>query len=282
MEREMPGEDSEIDRDREAHRKFYDAGVSALISAAWGGNLHMGLFATPEEPLGDAQLRTKSYLAKAAGIRSGTSVIEAACGVGTTACYLASVHDASVHATNISEDQLRLAAVRTADAGLSAKITFAFADYHDLGGPDDHYDVWWCQEALLYATARDRVFREAARVVRPGGRIVFTDLTLSRGIPAEERLAFGTSIRAFHLWDINDYDTLFAQQGMRVLERQDWSSHVAPTFAAVARQLESVKAAFVSRIGEEPVRGTQERIKRQLDMAMSGHLGCCFYALAVA
>jgi sarcosine/dimethylglycine N-methyltransferase len=278
----MSAENTEIDKDREAHTAFYDARVSALIAAAWGGSLHMGLFETPNQPLGEAQLRMKSYLAQAAGVGFGTSVIETACGVGATACYLASAYGASVRATNISEDQLRLAAKRAADAGLSNKITFAVADYHDLGGPDKRYDVWWCQEALLYATDRMRVFREATRVVRPGGRIVFTDLTLSRNLPEQERLAFGTNIRAFHMWDINDYDRLFAAERFRVIERQDWSSHVAPTFAAVAQQLEAIKDEFAGRIGKDAILGMQGRLRRQLEMAQANHLGCCFYALAVA
>lgn len=278
----MPVEGTAITEDREAYNKFYDAGVSALIAAAWGGHLHMGLFTAPDQTFADAQRQMKDYLAKAGSVGPGTSVIEAACGVGATACYLASTHGASVHATNISEDQLRLAAKRAEDAGLSGKITFAVADYHDLGGPDHLYDLWWCQEALLYATDRAKVFGEAQRVVRPGGRILFTDLTLSRDLPEQERLAFGNSIRAFHLWDIQDYDRLFVEKGIRVIERQDWSSHVAPTFAAVMRQLEAIKADFIEHAGEDAIRGTQNRLRLQFEMAERNQLGCCFYLLAAS
>jgi SAM-dependent methyltransferase len=160
-------------------------------------------------------------------------------------------------------------------------VSFAFADYHDLGGPPDFYDCWMCQEALLYAADRARVFSEARRVVRPGGRIVFTDLTLSKDLPIDERRAFGADIRAPHLWAIEDYDRLLSEMDFTVLERHDWTPHAALTFAAVARNLAAVRADFASRIGEDSVRGTEFRIARQLEMARAGHLGWCFFALEV-
>jgi sarcosine/dimethylglycine N-methyltransferase len=272
---------SKIDSGREAYRKFYDTELSKLLSAIWGGSLHMGLFSEPGEPLPVAQERLKSCLARAAALKAGQRVMEAACGEGATALYLARNYDVHVHATNISEAQLAEAGSRARAEGLADKVSFAFADYHDLGGPPDLYDCWVCQEALLYAADRARVFSEARRVVRPGGRIVFTDLTLSKALPIDERRAFGVDIRAPHLWAIEDYDRLLSEMDFSVLERHDWTPHAALTFAAVARNLAAVRGDFASRIGEESVRGTEFRIARQLEMARAGHLGWCFFALEV-
>ena len=47
---------SQVDTDRDNYRKFYDTELSALLSAIWGGNLHMGLFAEADEPLPRAEL----------------------------------------------------------------------------------------------------------------------------------------------------------------------------------------------------------------------------------
>jgi sarcosine/dimethylglycine N-methyltransferase len=273
--------DSPIAADREIYRRFYDTQLSGLLSVIWGGSLHLGLFSGPEEPLNHAQSRVKDHMACAAGLKPGQHAIEAACGVGTTALHLARAYGVQVRATNIAQAQLDEGAERARVAGLSDRVTFAFADYHDLGGPSSIYDCWWCQEALLYATDRARVLAEARRVVRRGGHIVFTDLTLSTALPPAEREAFMTDIRAPHLWTIEDYDRLLAKMNFAVLERQDWSAHAAPSFAAVARALSQVRADFALQIGEELVRGTEFRIARQLDMAKAGHLGWCFYALEV-
>jgi hypothetical protein len=118
-------------------------------------------------------------------------------------------------------------------------------------------------------------------VVKPGGRIVFTDLTLSQSLPEKERLRFMSEIRAVHLWSIEEYDGLLAGMNFQILERKEWNQHAAWTFTAVARNLAAVRAEFTQRIGEGAVRATEHRIGLQLDMARAGNLGWCFYALKV-
>lgn len=270
---------SQVDTDRDNYRKFYDTELSALLSAIWGGNLHMGLFAEADDPLPRAQQRTKDYMARAADLAAGQRVLEVACGAGATAIHLARSYGVNVDATNIAQAQLAEAAANARAANVSDKVSFAFADYHHVPGASGAYDCWWCQEALLYATDRMQVFSEACRVVKPGGRVVFSDLTLSDRLASNERQKFASDIRAPHLWQIEDYDGLFARMGVKVIERQDWSSHVAMTFAAVARNLAAVRGQFAQRIGEETVSGTEFRIARQWEMARAGHLGWCFYAL---
>jgi sarcosine/dimethylglycine N-methyltransferase len=273
--------DAAIAAEQDAYRRFYDTALSELLSAIWGGNLHMGLFERPDDSLASAQLCMKDHMVRHAGLQPGQEVFEAACGVGATAIHLARNYGVSVKATNIAQAQLEEGAERVRRAGLADRVSFAFADYHDLGGEDASHDCWWCQEALLYATDRRQVFAEARRVVKPGGKIVFTDLTLSHKLVPEERRSFMSDIRAPHLWAIEDYDRLLSDMNFTVAQRQDLSPHVALTFAAVARNLANVRSDFAERLGEETVRGTEFRIDRQLEMARAGHLGCCFFVVGV-
>jgi sarcosine/dimethylglycine N-methyltransferase len=270
-----------IAADQDAYRRFYDSALSELLSAIWGGNLHMGLFDRPDESLARAQLRMKDHMARHAGLRPGMQVLEAACGVGATAIHLARNYGVSVKATNIAQAQLEEGAERVRRAGLADRVSFAFADYHDLGSEDANYDCWWCQEALLYATDRRQVFAEARRVVKSGGKIVFTDLTLSHELGSDARTSFMSDARAPHLWSIEEYDRLLLDMKFTIAERQDLSPNVVPTFAAVGRNLSGVRGEFAERLGEETVRGTEFRIGRQLEMARAGHLGCCFFVVGV-
>jgi sarcosine/dimethylglycine N-methyltransferase len=269
-----------IAEEREAYRRVFDSAVSRLMSAAWGGNLHLGLFAHADEPLAPAQRRVKDRMAVAAAIGPGTRVIEVACGVGGTARYLARECGARVHATNIAEAQLAEARDLTLREELGDRITFDFGDFHQLDAPSHAFDCWWCQEALLYAADKRRVLEEAVRVVRPGGRIVFTDLLLTRAMPSEDRERFAAELKAPPIWAIEDWDALLTGMHLRVLERQDWSGHVALTFARVAEALKSMREEFAERIGRDAVEGMEHRITLQLEAARAGRLGWCFYSLA--
>lgn len=269
----------DIATQREAYRKVYDTGLAKLLSRIWGGNLHMGLFERPDGPLERAQMRLKAHMARAANLKPGDRVFEAACGVGTTARYLAREHGVTVEATNISEAQLEEAREAAAREGLSDRVSFFFADYHALNAASASFDCWWCQEALLYAIDKRKVLEEAYRIVRPGGRIVFTDLLITRNMPAPERGRFLADMKAPDMWSIEDWDALLAAMQARVVERRDWREHTVWTFENVSRALSSVRDEFTVLIGREAVEGTEYRVGIQLERARAGELGWCFYAL---
>jgi sarcosine/dimethylglycine N-methyltransferase len=274
-------EDSAVAAQRDAYRSVYDTGLAKLLTVIWGGNLHLGLFDHPEEPLAAAQVRVKNHMARAAALGAGKKVIEVACGVGSTARHLVRQYGVSVLATNISEAQLEEAQKMTDKEGLSNGVSYRFSDFHALDSPDRSFDCWWCQEALLYAVERRRVLAEARRVVRPGGRIVFTDLLITRAMPQAERRAFAGDMKTPEMWAIEDWDRLLGEMQFETLERADWRKHAVWTFAKVAHALAEVRDEFAGLIGHEAVEGTERRIGLQLEKARAGKLGWCFFALAV-
>lgn len=277
----MAEQQASIQSEQSAYRAHFDGGVSVLMSQMWGGNLHMGYFEAPDEPLAKAQLRVKQTIAELLDLQPGRKLIEVACGVGTTAIYLADTTGASVSATNISETQLEEARKRAAVRGLTDRVNFVFGDYHRLDAELGSYDAWLCQEALLYAHDRQQVFAEARRVVRPGGRIVFTDLTLSNSLPLLEREALMSDIKAPHVWSMNQYDDLVSQLRMPIIARYDWGPHAARSFDGVARNIRAKRDHLVAMAGEDAVRHAEFRIDRQYRLASTGHLGWCVFCLQV-
>ena len=270
---------SEVEEAAARYRATYDTDLSELLSRVWGGNLHMGLFQDPSEPLLQAQLRSKHYMAQAARLQSGQSVVEAACGVGSTARYLAKNYGVRVHATNIAEAQLAEARDLTERAGLSDLVDFGFADYHALPFPDASFDVWWCQEALLYSVDKRRVLEEAIRVVRPGGRLIMSDLLLDEGVVGSERADFTAKLKAPDIWPIERWDQLLRELPIVLLERRDWAPHTAPTFQHVLAKFQEIRRDFTARLGAEPMEAAFERLTIQHDFAKAGKLGWGFYAL---
>lgn len=270
---------SEVEQAAARYRATYDTGLSELLSRVWGGNLHMGLFQDPREPLLPAQLRAKRHMAEAASLQRGQIVVEAACGVGSTARYLAEHCGVRVCATNIAEAQIAEARDLTERAHLSDLVDFRYADYHELPFPDASFDVWWCQEALLYSVDKRRVLEEAIRVVRPGGRLIMSDLLLDERVVGAEREDFTAKLKAPAIWPIERWDELLRELPVAVLERRDWGPHTALTFQHVLANFQQARTEFTARLGAESMASAFERIAIQHDMAKAGKLGWCFYAL---
>jgi cyclopropane fatty-acyl-phospholipid synthase-like methyltransferase len=255
----------------------YDSPTSSLLSRIWGGHLHMGLFEDDHEPLVEAQMRANRRMADGAALRPGDKVLELACGIGGTARFLAQHYGVQILATNIAEAQIREAVRLTGAKELRDSIKFAVADFHDLPCADEKFDCWWCQEALLYSTDKRRVLTEALRVIRPGGRIILSDLVLNSRVTGETRNHFIATVRAAGMWSLEQWDRLLAELNVEIIEREDWSQHTRPTFEHVYRALANAAEAYRASIGDEAVNGTFERV--QLEAARAGDLGWCYYAL---
>ena len=259
----------------------YNSPTGTLLNRVWGGHLHLGLFETPDEPLIDAQLRANRRMAAGAALRPGAEVLEVACGVGGAARFLARDFGVKVLATNVAEAQLAEAAAITEREGPAGFIEFALADFHDLPYPDDRFDCWWCQEALLYSTDKERVLSEALRVVKPGGRLILSDLLLGRGMTGEARRHYVSTLSAQGMWPIEKWDALLAEMGVRIVEREDWSRHTELTCQRVLEALYAAREHFSDTVGREAVEGTIHRMTMQLEAARAGHLGWCYYAIEV-
>ncbi len=171
----------------------YDAPMYRAMLEVYGDQIHPGFLEEDDHDIRAAALRATARLAELANIAPGANVLETACGVGGTARYLAAKRGARVVATNIARSQLAIAAEWTRNAEGADRIRYEFADYHALPFADSSFDVYWCQDSLLFSTDKPRALAEAARVLRPGGTIAISDLVVT-GTPAPVQPASATPI----------------------------------------------------------------------------------------
>jgi 2-polyprenyl-3-methyl-5-hydroxy-6-metoxy-1,4-benzoquinol methylase len=109
---------------------------------------------------------------------SGATVLEAGCGFGALASYLAIEHrPASLPAIDVREDYLAAAETAARAAGIPPeRLEFRLHDMRDAGALGDRrYDVVIANNALIYlAGAGDmrRALHGFRRILRPGGALV--------------------------------------------------------------------------------------------------------------
>jgi cyclopropane-fatty-acyl-phospholipid synthase len=96
-------------------------------------------FADAEMTLEDAQQAKMRHICRKLRLQPGERVVEAGCGWGSLALYMARHYGVTVDAYNISHEQIVYAREKAAAAGLQNRVRFIEDDYRNIS---DRYDVF--------------------------------------------------------------------------------------------------------------------------------------------
>jgi ubiquinone/menaquinone biosynthesis C-methylase UbiE len=106
----------------------------------------------------------------------GKTLLDVACGAGGPALRMAATTGCSVIGVDIHEQAIRTATSLAAKRGLGERAQFRATDASEpLPFPDDSFDAVTCIDAINHLPDRPSVIAEWARLLKPGGRLLFTD-----------------------------------------------------------------------------------------------------------
>jgi tocopherol O-methyltransferase len=226
----------------EAIGRYYD-GLLKDYERFWGlrrhRRLHYGYFDEEHRSLGAALENLDRVLTRAVGVGPDERVIDAGCGVGGSAIFMAKELQAVVTAVNISDAQLAYAADAARQEGLSGRIRFHKADMTDTGLPDGSFDVFYAVDSVGHVEDLDAVFSEASRLLRPGGRLVYTEFVRSDTFRPEDwkrnaRIDRGMGAVAPCRTQADLYRSL-ADAGFVEIDHRDISDNVRPSMKRARR-----------------------------------------------
>jgi len=145
-----------------------EAGITTLTPAALA----------PVDEFHTGGLPATRALAEFAGLKPGERVIDLGCGIGGPSRVLASEFGCDVTGIDLTPEFVEAAQVLTERCGLAAKARFDVGDALALPYGDATFDAAWTQHVVMNINDRATFYAEAARVLKPGGRLVFFDLLL--------------------------------------------------------------------------------------------------------
>jgi len=137
--------------------------------------LHFGYYDEYHKTQAEAVINTNKILAKLAGIRSDMKILDAGCGVGGSAIWLAKKFGVSAVGINISEVQLEKARKYAKKNGVSDKVKFHLMDFTKTGFDNGLFDIVWSIESVCHADNKLDFLKEAYRVLKKGGKLIISD-----------------------------------------------------------------------------------------------------------
>ncbi len=166
---------------------YYDSqDADSFYFEIWGGeDIHIGLYDDTDEIASASRLTVARMAEIAAPITPRTRVLDLGAGYGGAARFLARAYGCSVTCLNLSGTQNATNERLTGEQGLGDLVDVVRGNFEDIPEPDESVDLVWSQDAILHSGRRARVLEEVRRVLKPGGRFVFTDPMQADDCPAD-------------------------------------------------------------------------------------------------
>ncbi|APZ91651.1 class I SAM-dependent methyltransferase [Fuerstiella marisgermanici] len=168
---------------------YFDRMIDAYYAGRIGRHAHLGHWDEPDESLAIgpqavdsdafemAQARMNAEMIRMAHLTAGTRILDVACGFGGLIETLDDrLTDVDLAGVNIDIRQLEICQRLQSINGNA--LRWQEADACDLPFADETFDTLFCIEAMFHFASRERFLAEARRVLKPGGRLVLTDVVL--------------------------------------------------------------------------------------------------------
>ncbi len=185
-------------------------------------------------------------------LHENSHALEMASGSGGPAIFLAQLCGARVTGIDINAHGVATAIRRARAHDLAGRVSFQEADAGAaLPFPDRTFDAVLCIDSANHFAQRLRVLKEWHRVLKPGGKALFTDPVVVTGPVSNEELAVRSSVGYFLFAPPGVNEHLIEEAGFELARREDVSENAA----TVSRRWYDARAedydALVQIEGEE-------------------------------
>jgi sarcosine/dimethylglycine N-methyltransferase len=190
---------------------IYSSAPGDLFQLMFGQQIHIG------------GMKASTDLADRAGIGAGLSGVDLCCCNGADMRFLVRFRKvASMVGVDVTEAIVERGRRFTREEGLDDKIRFVLADACQSGLPSASADFIWSEDAWCYVPDKPKLIAEAARIVRPGGVIAFTDWVEGpAGLTDSEAQRFLGMMMFANVEDIPGYAKLLSGNGCEVRAAED-------------------------------------------------------------
>lgn len=155
-------------------------------------------------------------------------VLDVGCGSGGPALHISQATGCRVVGVDLHEDGVATANRMARESGLEARARFVQADASaPLAFDDGSFDAILCIDAVNHLPDRPRVFADWARLLAPGGRLLFTDPITITGPIGSDEIAIRASIGYFLFVPAGEDERILAEAGLHVLDVQDATENMA-------------------------------------------------------
>jgi ubiquinone/menaquinone biosynthesis C-methylase UbiE len=206
-------------------------------------------------------------------LSEGKTLLDVGCGSGGPALRMAANTGCCVVGIDLHEQAISTAKLMASQRHLEKSTEFCVVNaMGPLPFSNARFDAITCIDAINHLPNRPLVIADWARLLKPGGRLLFTDPVTVTGPLTNAEIAARSSI-GFFLFVPRDYDErILAERGFRVLKSKDITANMA-VVAEKRRVAREARSAAVRQIeGDQAYQAQQSFLAMTACLAGEGRL----------
>ncbi len=188
----------------------------------------------------DSMALANQHLADLAAVRSGSRVLDCGCGLGGTSIWMVRERNGIATGVDLLEHQIARARKEAARAGVADKAHFITGDFTATRLPAERFDVALAQESLCHVERKEQFYREAYRLLVPGGRLLIAEyMRLGRNRSTVEEAMIRSWCDGWVMPDLltgPEHAAAARAAGFRQVDVIDATADVSPSLARLHRR----------------------------------------------
>ncbi len=191
-------------------------------------------------------------------LRLNSSVLELGCGSGGYALHLAEKVGCRLVGLDINAPGVRNANQLALARGLASQARFEQCDVSEtLPFDDSTFDAVFSNDVLCHIPGRPKVLGEMFRILKPGGRMLFSDALVVGGMLSHEEIATRSSIGFYVYSPPGENERLMERAGFRQIRATDTTESAARIAKQWHQARERRKQELVAMEGDVNFEGLQ-------------------------
>jgi ubiquinone/menaquinone biosynthesis C-methylase UbiE len=235
------------------YKNYSDEIYKAIRSETFGEDIGQNSWLTADEYKGIFSLL---------GLTDETRVLEIASGSGGPAVFM--VKETGFHLTGLEFDENGVINSRTLaeEKGLAGQMNFIHGDASEpLPFEEGSFDAVLTIDAINHLKSRDKVLKEFYRVLKTGGKLLYTDPIVVSGILSNEEIAVRSLIGYFLFTPLGENEKLLSAAGFKDIRSHDVTENMASVSLKWYNAREKRKTDLLKFEEEENYSGLQKFFK---------------------
>ncbi|MBF0194215.1 MAG: methyltransferase domain-containing protein [Magnetococcales bacterium] len=260
----------------ETSRTYYNSSdADTFYRLLWGGeDIHIGIFENPQEEVRTASRRTVETMANhmEGYLKPEHKVLDLGGGYCGAARYLATRFKCQVTSLNLSDVQNTYARELNRAQKLDHLVEAVEGSFEAIPFADNSYDLIWSQDAILHSSERAKVIAEAARVLKPGGFFILSDIMQTQGTPKELLEPVLNRIHLDSLGSYPFYKKTTNEFGLKEIFMEDLSKNLQLHYQKIHQKMVENQSNLQDKISQTYLNNMGIGLNHWIDAGKSGYL----------